>query len=82
MGERRVARQAEPQRAEAIFQVGAALGAAVHGDAGGLVDHQHQGVAVEQAGFEIERATAVQGFSITLRQHRPLAPSPRPRLVL
>ena len=47
MGEHRRPRQAEAQRVEGGLQIGAALGAAVHGQAGRLVDHQHQPVAVE-----------------------------------
>ena len=49
MGERRRARQAEAQRVEMILEIVAALGAAMHGQAGRLVDDEHQPVAVEQA---------------------------------
>src|SRR3954467_15405812 len=53
MRERGGARQPEPQRAEIIFQALAALGALVHGEARRLVEHQHQAVAVEQAGDDL-----------------------------
>ena len=48
VGERRSPRQPEAQRAEMVLQALAALGAAVDRDAGGLVDHQHQPIAIEQ----------------------------------
>ena len=46
--QRRRPRQPEAQRVEMIFQAFAAFGAAMHGEARRLVDHQHQPVAVEQ----------------------------------
>ena len=49
MGQHRRPRQAEPQRVEGILQIGAALGAAMHRQAGRLVDDQHQPVAMEHA---------------------------------
>ena len=49
VGENRRTRQAKPQRVEGGFQIGAALGAAMHRQACGLVDHQHQPVAMEHA---------------------------------
>ncbi len=51
MGENRRPRQAEPQRVKGGFQIGAALGAAMHRQPRGLVDHQHQPVAMEHAGL-------------------------------
>ncbi len=48
--QRRVARQAEAQRVEVILQALAAFRSAMNGEARWLVDHQHQSVAVEQAG--------------------------------
>ena len=57
VGERRRSRQAEAERAEMIFQAFAALvavfGAAVDGEAGRLVDHQHQPVAVEKPRYHL-----------------------------
>ncbi len=55
MGERRRARQAVAQRVEKILQARAALGAAMHGKARRLVDHQHQAVAVEHATLHLFR---------------------------
>ena len=46
----RRARQAERQRPEGGFQIGAALGAAMHGQSRWFVDHQHQTIAVKHAG--------------------------------
>src|SRR3954447_10381560 len=48
MRERGCARQAEPQRAEIIFQALAAFGPFVHGHSRGLVDHQYEAVAIKQ----------------------------------
>ena len=48
MGERGLARQAEAQGVEIVFEIGAALGAAMHRDPRGLVEDQHQAVAIEQ----------------------------------
>src|SRR6266566_5814461 len=48
-------RQAESQRVEGGFQIGAALGAAMHRQARGLVDHQHQPVAMEYACLDLLR---------------------------
>ena len=50
MRQHRWARQAEAQRVERGFEIGSALRSLVHGNAGRLVDHQHQPVAVEHAG--------------------------------
>ena len=50
--EDRRARQAESQRVERCLQIGAALRAAMHRQACGLVDHQHQPVAMEHAGLD------------------------------
>ena len=52
MGQHRRPRQAEAQRVERGFQIGAALGAAMHRQARRLVDHQHQPVAMEHAGLD------------------------------
>src|SRR5262252_7906298 len=49
VGEHRRPRQAEAQRVEGGFQIGAALGPAMHRQARRLVDHQHQPVAVKHA---------------------------------
>ena len=49
VGENRRARQPKPQPVEGGFQIGAALGAAMHRQARGLVDHQHQPVAMKHA---------------------------------
>ena len=48
MGERWLSRQAEAQRFEIVLEAGAALRPAMHGDAGRLVEDEHQSVAVEQ----------------------------------
>jgi len=45
--ENRRARQAKPQCVERSLEIGAALGSAMHGKPGGLVDDQHQPVAME-----------------------------------
>ena len=55
VGEHRWPRQAESQAVEGGFQIGAALGAAMHRQAGGLVDDQHQPVAMEHAGLDFLR---------------------------
>ena len=55
VGQHRRPRQAESQAVEGGFQIGAALGAAMHRQAGRLVDHQHQPVAVEHAGLDFIR---------------------------
>src|SRR6478736_3269302 len=47
--ERGRAWQPEPQRVEMVLEAQAALGAAMHREACGLVDYQHQSVAVEHA---------------------------------
>ena len=52
------ARQAEPQAVEMRFQVVAALRAAMHGNAGGLVDDQHQPGPVQKAGNHLFRVHA------------------------
>ena len=48
VGERGLARQAEAQRVEIVLEARAALRPVVDGDSGGLVEDQHQPVAVEQ----------------------------------
>ena len=63
MRQRGVARQAEAQVAEEILEDLAALGAAMHGQAGGLVHHQNQPVAIEQSRKNLFRRHAVTGFS-------------------
>ena len=55
VGQHRRPRQAESQAVEGGFQIGAALGAAMHRQPGGLVDDQHQPVAVEHAGLDFFR---------------------------
>ena len=47
--------QPEAQRVEVILETQAALGAAMHRQAGRLVDHQHQPVTVEHAGEHFVR---------------------------
>jgi hypothetical protein len=49
VGEAGAAGEAEAERVEVVLQVRAALRAGVDGQAGGLVDHEHHRVAVEQA---------------------------------
>jgi hypothetical protein len=46
-------RQAEAQRVEIGFQIFAAFRASVDGNAGRLVDDEHQSVAVEQPGDKL-----------------------------
>ena len=53
VGQRRRPRQAKAQLVEGVFKARAALRPAMDGDAGGLVDDQHQPVAVEQARKEV-----------------------------
>ena len=48
MGERGRTRQPEAQRVEIIFETFAALGPLVDGQSRGLVDHQHQAVAIDE----------------------------------
>src|SRR5450631_4112930 len=55
VGERRRPRQAEPQGIEIVFETPAALRPTVHRQPGGLVDDQHQAVAVEHAGQHLVR---------------------------
>ena len=65
VGQHRRPRQAESQAVERGFQIGAALGAAMHRQAGGLVDHQHQPVAMEHAGLDFFRPVKsgdIKGF--------------------
>ena len=52
VGQDRRTRQPEAQRIEGGFEIGAALGAAMHRQPRGLVDHQHQPVAMEHAGLD------------------------------
>ena len=68
--EARRLRQAEAQGVELLLEVRAAAGAGVDGDAGGLVDHQHQAVAVEQAGEEAFR----HPIPARVRPPRPTSP--------
>src|SRR5437763_3666734 len=51
-------RQAEAQRIEIGLQIFAAFRTSMHGNAGGLVDDEHQSVAVEQPGNELFRGHA------------------------
>ena len=46
--ERGLARQAEAQGVEIVLEARAAFRPGVNGDAGGLVEHEHHPVAVEQ----------------------------------
>src|SRR3569832_2445219 len=77
MRQHRGARQAEPQRIERGFQIRAALGAAVHGQARRLVNHQHKPVAMKQAGLDlfprqlgnIDRAVKTFTHSIKQQTH-------------
>ncbi len=62
MGERGPARQAEFQRLEALFQIFAAFGATMHGDARRLVDDQHHPVAVDEAGNDLFRVHALEAI--------------------
>ncbi len=59
-GQRRHARQAEPQCIEIILQACPAFRAFVHGKAGRLVDDQHQPVAVEQPAPHLFRRQVFQ----------------------
>src|SRR5688572_10811924 len=61
--EARRARQAEAQRVEMILQARPALRPLVHGEAGGLVDDQHQPVAVEQAAPHLFRCHGQTGIT-------------------
>src|SRR5260370_517436 len=55
MGQHRRPRQAESQAVEGSLPIGAALGAAMHRQADGFVDHQHQPVAMEHARLDFFR---------------------------
>ncbi len=56
VGERGRARQAVAQVVEPVFEARAALRPAMHRQAGGFVEHQHQAVAVEHAAKHLLRA--------------------------
>jgi hypothetical protein len=56
VGERGRARQAVAQGVEMVLEAGAALRAAMHRHPCGLVDDQHQAVAVEHTGLHRFRA--------------------------
>jgi len=53
MRQHRWARQAEAQRVKRIFQIRAAFRPAMHRQAGRLVDHKHQAVAMQDAGHNV-----------------------------
>ena len=61
--QRRHARQAEAQTVEIVLEIVAAFRAAMHGDAGRLVEHQHQRIAIEQAGGEVQKQKSSQKAS-------------------
>ena len=70
--ERRRARQAEAQRVEIVLEGLDAFRPAMHGQARRLVHHQHQAVAVEQAGLHLFRS---HHFSFVI-PGRPEGPDP------
>ena len=49
MGERGIARQAEAQGVKIILEARAAFRPGVNGDASGLIENEHQPVAIEEA---------------------------------
>ncbi len=55
MRQRRRARQPEAQCVEMILEALAALRAPMHGHAGRLVDHQHQGIAIDEPSHHLFR---------------------------
>jgi fused signal recognition particle receptor len=61
----RRARQAEPQHIEIIFEARPALGTAVHRKACGLVENEHQAVAMEHAGQHLVRSDVFHGHCET-----------------
>jgi hypothetical protein len=64
MRQRRAARQAEAQRVETILEALAAFRPGMHRNAGRLVDHEYQAVAVEQTRLHLFRChveTAITG---------------------
>ena len=67
----RRARQPEAQRAEIIFQACAAFGTAMYGDAGGLIDDQHQTVAIEQPRHHFFCGDVFRGHGGTAITDRP-----------
>ena len=71
--QRRAARQPEPQRAESVFKAWSALRTAMHGNAGRLVDDQHQTVAVKKAGVYLFRRHAQQAIRNIMTRLRPAA---------
>ena len=62
MRQRRGARQAVAQMDKGLFEVLAALGAAMHGKARRLVHHQNQAVAIEHARENLFRRHAGQAI--------------------
>ena len=57
-----IARQAEPQAPKNVLEILAALGAAMDGEARGLVHDQHEAVAIEQARTNLFRRHAGQAI--------------------
>ena len=91
MRQRRRTRQAESQLIECVLEARPALRAAMHGDARGLVDDQHQPVAMQQAREKIRRrrdifihAAFIAGarnlFAFLLETGRMTISSPTPKL--
>ncbi len=62
MGEPRIARQAEAQVSETLFEILAALGTSMDRQARGLVENQHHPVAVEQPRINLFRRHAGQAI--------------------
>ena len=71
MGEGGRARQAEAQGLEMGFEIVAPLGATVHRDACGLVQHQHEGVPIDEASVQVFRRHAGQAIWQSVGLGRP-----------
>src|SRR3546814_18355348 len=63
--------QAELQMVEIAFEIVAAAGTAMHGEAGRLVDHQQQPVAVEHAAFDLGSGEGGRGHGAGVHHGRP-----------
>ena len=71
----RPARQAVAQRVEPVFQARPALRPAMHRETGGLVDHQHQPVAMKHAreDFLLARVLRIERLGQRFHVHRETA---------
>ncbi len=61
----RRSRQAEAKGVETVLKAGAAFRSAMHREAGGLVDDQHQAVAIKHASQHVVRSNVFKGHDET-----------------